>query len=218
MQKLAVLCDFDGTITTTDISDYVLKEFTDGDWEKYDIMYNDGILTYKEYINILENQFYRLNDDLDQVISSAVTATGIRQNFEKLVDYCDSRYPLTIVSFGLDFIINAILRQNGWIDMVKTFTTRTRFNGQGFGFEYPELRYPNSQNIKDDTVTYYKQNGAFVVYIGDGIPDYYAAERADLRFSVKGSALSKLFEKKGVAIHEFTDFNEVLDVLKYELS
>lgn len=215
---MAVLCDFDGTISTTDVADYILREFTDGSMEEYDKMYNEGKIGYEEYVKIMDAQFSRhfsLNGTLEQVKKAALSEARIRKNFGKLVDYCYNRYPLVIVSLGMDFVVKQVLEHYGWLDRVQISMPVARFRENGFAFEHPVLRYEYSQSIKDDAVTYFQKIGKTVVYIGDGTPDYAAAEKSDIRFSVKDSTLSDLFKKNGIPFHEFSDFGEVIEVIQH---
>ena len=52
---LAVLCDFDGTITLTDTLEYVLRKFAVGDWRSFDEKYERGEITLQDSSSSLLN-------------------------------------------------------------------------------------------------------------------------------------------------------------------
>ncbi|MEM0156156.1 MAG: HAD-IB family phosphatase [Thermoplasmataceae archaeon] len=213
-EKLVILCDFDGTISTVDTMDMVLKIFSSWSWEQADDQYQQGKLGYRDWIRMMEKPFSNISANREVICSVVIPEAKPRSHFGELVDYSLHRIPLIIVSLGIDFIINQVLELNGWDEKVQTCMPKTSFNGHGFTFEYPELRYADSLNLKDDAVKYFKTKGYRVVYIGDGTPDYRACTEADIRFTVKGSRLSELCRINRVSVRDFTDFEEVLQIIK----
>ena len=55
---------------------------------------------------------------------------------------------------------------------------------------------------------------SLVAYVGDGSPDFVAAEAADLTFTIRGSKLSTLCEKRKIPHHDIGDFAEVVKELR----
>jgi 2-hydroxy-3-keto-5-methylthiopentenyl-1-phosphate phosphatase len=45
MEKMAVLCDFDGTTTEVDTAEFVLGMFAQGDWRAIDALFEKGDIT-----------------------------------------------------------------------------------------------------------------------------------------------------------------------------
>lgn len=212
--KLAVLCDFDGTISTVDTTDLILERFSTWRWEEADAEYHAGKLSYHKWMNMMEKPFSTLNATKEQIRSAIVPEARPRAHFGDLVEFCQNHAPLIIVSLGIDFIITSVLQSQGWMDKVEICMPKTAFTGKGIAFEYPELRYDDSLNIKDDMVRYYKTIYDNVVYIGDGTPDFKACSVADTGFAVSGSRLATLCRSNDIDVHEFKDFNEVTQVLK----
>jgi 2-hydroxy-3-keto-5-methylthiopentenyl-1-phosphate phosphatase len=213
-EKLVILCDFDGTISTVDTTDMVLERFSSWSWEQADDRYHQGKLGYMDWVRMMEKPFSKIGASMEEICSVVIPEAKPRNHFGELVDYCLDRIPFIIVSLGIDFIISRVLELNGWDRKVQTLMPRTSFSGQGFTFEYPELRYVDSLNLKDDTVKYFKNRGDTVVYIGDSTPDYRACAESDIRFTVEDSRLSALCRKNGVRAEDFKDFEEVLQVIK----
>lgn len=211
--SLAVLCDFDGTISTNESPDYVLEKYATDDWKKLVSLYANEEIDHREFTERMEKLFSALTTGLDEIIAATLQHVKLRNNFGKLVDFCHGRCTLAITSLGLDFVIKGVMRENGWTDKIKGVFPTTRATYPGIVFQYPELNFTDSVNLKDDAVTSYKKNGMKVVYLGNGYSDLPAATKSDVRFAVKGSKLSELCRRDGIAFHEFSDFNEVMDII-----
>jgi 2-hydroxy-3-keto-5-methylthiopentenyl-1-phosphate phosphatase len=212
MVEAVVLCDFDGTIVSIDTAEYALRKFAEGDWERYDRLLDEGKITLKQ---CLEREFALVRASRSVISSEVLRAARLRPKFGNLISYCEDRQiPVVIVSAGLDFIAKEIIRSNGWEGRLKLRMPRTRFTSNGILFQFPRTRFRSSQSFKDDTVAHYHRLGRVVAYIGDGSPDFAAAEAADLAFTVRGSKLSKLCETRKVPHHDIRDFAGVVQVLR----
>src|SRR5947199_8033607 len=115
--KLAVLCDFDGTIILNDTFQNVLEKFGRGDWRTVDDLYIKGEITLEECLRrqggMVRASKPKILDELDQV-------TKFRPGFDNLAEYCKTnRYPLVLVSAGLDFVIKHFLTRENLIDKVQ---------------------------------------------------------------------------------------------------
>jgi len=67
-------------------------------------------------------------------------------------------------------------------------------------------------NSKGVVVDSYRNQGHYVVYVGDGMSDFEAAARADLVFAHR--VLADECERKEIPFHPFTDFCGVLEAVK----
>ena len=214
--SLAVLCDFDGTITLTDTYEYVLRKFGQGDWRIFDERYERGEITLQECVrrqgSLVKTPEMLLVAELERV-------TGFRPNFDKLIRYCrTNRIPLLVVSAGLDFAIKHLLRMKGWDRLVKLYAARAKSTPEGIKFTFPRLRDKTSLSVKDDLVKHYKNKGRRVAYVGDGIWDIHALREADFRFVIKGSKLAGLCRQQNIPAREINDFQEMLTAIQYELA
>ena len=211
MVEAVVLCDFDGTIVTMDTAEYALRKFAAGDWETYDRQLDEGKITLKE---CLEREFALVGASKSEIRSEVLKAVRLRPNFGNLISYCkERRIRVVIVSAGLDFIAREIIRSGGWEGELELRMPRTRFTPNGITFHFPRTRFDSSQGFKDDTVTHYHRLGRLVAYIGDGSPDFAAAEAADLAFTIRDSKLSKLCKMRRVPHRDIRDFAEVVQGL-----
>ncbi len=101
-QSLAVLCDFDGTITLTDTFAYILKKYAQGDWQQYDGQYERGELRLQD---IVKKQGMMIKTPEMVLIAEMERVIGFRPNFDKLITYCrTNKIPIGVVSAGLDFV------------------------------------------------------------------------------------------------------------------
>ena len=214
--SLAVLCDFDGTITLTDTYEYVLRKFAQGDWRIFDDQYERGEITLQE---CLRKQGSLVKTPEMLLVAELERVTGFRPNFDKLIGYCrTNRIPLLVVSAGLDFTIKHLLRLKGWDRLVKLYVAKAQSTPEGIRFSFPRLRDKTSLSVKDDLVKHYKKKGRRVAYVGDGVRDIHALREADFPFVIKGSKLAGLCRQQNIPAREINDFQEMLTAVQYELA
>src|SRR2546426_815430 len=180
--SLAVLCDFDGTITLNDTFEQILKKYATGDWKVFDQQYARGEISLQE---CLRKQGALVRTPEMVLIAELERVTTFRPNFGRLVTYCRSnRVPLAIVSAGLDFAIKHLLRMKGWDNLVKLYVAKSEMTPSGIKFTFPRLQNKTSLSVKDDLVKRYKGQGRKVVYVGDGIWDMDALKQSDYRYDM----------------------------------
>src|SRR6266705_2999609 len=198
--KLAVLSDFDGTVTLNDTFENVLARFGKGEWRTIDDQYVRGEITLEECVR---QQGGMVQVQSSEILSYLDGVTEFRPNFHKLIELCTTNhFPLVIVSAGLDFVI-------------KHFLTREKFQDK---VEWPKLKSNRSINLKDDMVRYYKQKADTVAYIGDGRWDLHALRNADRRFAIKNSKLAELSREQEIQVTLISDFQEVVKSLQRQMS
>jgi len=206
--SVVIFSDFDGTIVDIDTGEYVLKQFAQGDWMALDAQLERGELTLEE---CLARQFALVKETEETLLKRVDGAVSLRPGLEDLLNYCErGDFPFVVVSGGLDFIIRHVLSTNNLLDRVELVAPKAKVTKQGITFQFPKLVHPRSSNFKDDVVATYKNSGSKTVFIGDGLPDFPAIKAADSRFVIRGSRLSRLCEKEGVAFQNVEDFHDVL--------
>jgi len=206
--NMAVLSDFDGTIVDIDTGEYVLSQFAHGDWRAIDEQLERGEITLEE---CLTKQFAMVKETEERLLKEVEGVASFRPGFVDLVDYCETnRYPFVIVSGGMDFIIKHLLRAQKLLDRVEIVAPKAKATKGGVTFRFPKLSQVGSLNFKDDLVRTYENNSGESVYIGDGLSDLAAITRANIRFAIRGSRLSKLCRREGIDFQEIDDFHDVL--------
>ena len=214
--RLAVLTDFDGTVTLNDTFENVLEKFGQGDWRAVDDQYVRGEITLEECLRI-QGAMVRVSKS--QILHELDQVTKFRPGFDNLTEYCKTnRFPLVLVSAGLDFVIKHFLTRGNRRDKVELFAAAAKFTQIGIKFDFPKLKDNRSINFKDDTVRYYKTRADTVAYIGDGRWDLHALRNADLRFAIKDSKLAELCREQEIQAATVADFTEVVTSLQRKMT
>ncbi len=207
-----VLSDFDGTIADIDTAVFVLENFADPVWRLYDEEYERGKTTLEE---CLQKQFATVKASRQKILNRLESAVHMRRGFKELVHHCSQvEIPFVIVSAGLDFVIDHLLRKWNLNGSLTRHCPKTTFTDDGIKLTFPRLLDPSSVNFKDDFVKFYAKKGDKATYIGDGFSDFSAATLADHAFAIKGSRLAEMLTKDGVPHEEIQDFRAVTERLK----
>lgn len=210
-QRTVVMCDFDGTITLEDTSEYILKKYAKGDWKKLDAMLDAGDISIEECMN---EQFAMVNRSEEAIVKELDKAIAIRPGFPKFVESCIAQgMEFYVVSAGLSFAIRHFIGKMCLGDKVKVHSPIAQYDGWKIVFSFPPLTMPDSLSFKDDLVRRFRSGGMKVIYIGDGSPDSEAAILSDLRFAVKGRKLEAILKDEGLDFQSFEDFEEVTKLL-----
>lgn len=214
--NLAVLCDFDGTITTVDTAEWVLAKYAQGDWRLFDRQFEDDEISLEQCLN---REFSLVVTSEQQILEELKHVVIFRPNFKKLAEYCRERHiPLMIVSAGIDFVIEHFLKLNNCRDLVEVYAAKTTFNANGIRFTFPPLLDATSDNLKHDMVRHYQSQSMKVIYVGDGSADYAAVKDADYSFVIEGSRLARLCKDDGIPCRNMTDFQDIIDAIGKILS
>ena len=209
---IAVLCDFDGTITEKDTTVIVFNKFINGNWKIFNEQLDRGEITLEQCIR---EQFSMIKAPKSVILDEAELDVPFRPGFEELVNFCtDNQVPIEIVSAGLDFVINHLLEVRGLEGKARVCAARTRFTGDGIEIDSIELHDGKSVDFKRDLVDHYKDKKYFVFFIGDGMSDKGAVRGADYVFAIKGSRLAEFCKNEGIDNQEMSDFKEVIARIK----
>ncbi len=210
--SIVVLTDFDGTVLHIDTSVVILEKFAEENWRIYDEQLERGEISLQECI---QRQFSTVRVSKVRILKETEGAMSTRPNFKALVQQCiTDEIPFEIVSAGLDFVIEHFLEHNGWQRSLKVHAPKAKCTGRGIKFTFPKLLDKSSIDFKQDIVRHYRRQGRRVIYIGDGIGDYHAAQDADLVFAIKNSKLAEMLKKSKIPHTEISDSQEVVEALK----
>ena len=207
----AVLTDFDDTAAVENVAELLLNRFADPSWRDVRRRFWDGDFTLKEYQEIAFNSIRASRSDMaDYVRQNA----HLRPYFGELWDYCREReVPLAVVSAGLDFYVEALIKGSG-LTQVPVYAVETDFTPEGISYEYRFVR-PGMErmgNSKGLIVEQFREKGYYIIYIGDGMSDFEAAERADLVFAHR--SLAEECSRTGIPFRHFEDFRDVLTAVQ----
>ncbi|MFP3880644.1 MAG: MtnX-like HAD-IB family phosphatase [Dehalococcoidia bacterium] len=175
MQTL-VQCDFDGTITEEDASFFLLDAFAQGEWRRLLRDYKEHRISVGHFNTAA---FAMVKADRHTLLEALKDKVKMRSGLRELVDYCLSKdFRFVIVSNGLDFYINAILRDVG-LENMEVHAARTSFHAQGMEVQYvgPDGR-PLEDGFKEAYIRSFLRLGYTVVYVGNGDSDVAPAKHA----------------------------------------
>lgn len=213
-KPLAVLVDFDGTITTRDIGDLVVEEFADTGWESLMDQYRAGEINVREMWN---REMNLLREDREaEAVARSLDVAEIREGFGDLVDYCNSNdIPIEVASSGLNFYVDAILEANGFGDLPKARPV-VAYDADGRGFMVMDDGIEDcgmTAMCKCARIWRLRRLGHRVMFVGDGVSDNCAVTQADIVLAT--GSLRKSCEAKGIEHTPFETFHDVLGVVRY---
>jgi len=119
-----------------------------------------------------------------------------------------------VVSDGLDFYIDFVLRKQGLADIPFYSNVMTFHDGKPRSIEYPHANESCNKcgtcksNILESCQADYRK----IVYVGDGYSDLCPARKADLVFA-KGILWTRLSEKEQRGVRKYRSFRDVKDFL-----
>jgi len=202
---LALLIDYDGTISLTDVTDQVMAEHVPGVWEEAAARYDAGLMGSRRLM--------AWEMDLVRADPAAMLATAAAQphdpGFVPFVRRAQAAgIPIEIVSDGFGFFIEPALVRLGVPDL-PIVTARTTWTG-----DRPTIEFPNGHprcficgTCKRARVLAHRAAGRQVVFIGDGESDRYAAGYSDIVFAKR--LLERRCEEAGWPYRRWTAFAEI---------
>ncbi len=212
-QPLAVLVDFDGTITVRDIGDQVVTNFAEPGWVEAIERYQAGELNVRE---VWAFQIGLLRREREaEAIAYSVGFAEIREGFREFLEHCDSNgIMVEVVSSGMHFYVDAILDAIGFGDLPRARPT-VEYDEQGFGVMTMReglLDCGMTAMCKCDRVWRLRRRGYRVMFVGDGLSDECVVSQADSVLAIGN--LRRTCEEKGIEHTPFETFYDVLDAVK----
>ncbi len=208
--KTLVQCDFDGTITEEDVSFKMLDAFANGDWRKIHRDFLEGRITVGRFNS---EAFAMVKADRESLLKVGRDSVKIKPGFKEMVACCHKKgFRLVIVSNGLDFYIEEILKDIGLGD-IEFHAAETRFEPEGVKARYigPDGS-PLDEDFKMAYVNLFLSEGYRVIYVGNGFSDFEPAKRCYYVFAT-GELLERC-QQANVVCTPFTDFYQVTGVLE----
>ena len=209
IRRLALLIDFDGTVTERDMGVALLEAFALEDWKRFEGMREAGLIVGRE---CLASEFGCLPSDREEEMARFVSEVAVvRPGFQELVARCRAEgIPLNIASSGLGFYIRSTLAGIGLTD-VPVFSSQANF-GAG---ERVKVEYDDCPEICDSVgackcyhALAYAGKGYRVALVGDGFSDTCVAAKADFVFACR--RLRAHCEAEGIPFFPFNDFHDVI--------
>lgn len=209
--KVLVICDFDGTVSRTDVGNGLFNRFTGRGWQEIDEAYCRGEIGSREaYTRVAAI----LEGDRERMLAFILGEAELDGHFPDFRMFCREKdLDLIIVSDGLDFYIDAVLRRHGLED-IPVHANRTLFRaGQPPGIEFPWASEDCGRCGTCKRGILRSRRGRYdrIVYVGNGHSDVCPSAEADLVFA-KGILLEACEARRRPCV-PFDHFGDVLDFL-----
>jgi len=179
--KIAVLSDFDGTLTLQNALNTLYRKFGAPFCKEVEERWDRGEITTMEEITTCFSTFNASQADMEKALRGIALDPAVHQ----FLCFCRAQnYEFAIVSDGLLWYIDFILRNHG-IYEVAIYANEIHFAPNGFQFSFPwhDSSSPLRGVSKLNIVRSYQARRYKVVFIGDGLSDTDAIQAADIVYA-----------------------------------
>ncbi len=211
MRRIAVLCDFDGTVAQEDVGNLLFRTFADEAltgpvverWKR-------GEISSRECLESEASLAEVSPEELDRFISRQ----KLDPFFKDFVDFARRQHiEVVIVSDGLDHYVEKMLIRAG-LGELEFFANSLGFSGRKLDVSFPHYNLRDCRdcgNCKTYHLEQYKEAGYYIVYVGDGLSDRCPCTYSELVFA-KGDLLDfcKANDIDHVAFRNFRDVEREL--------
>lgn len=208
--KTLFQCDFDGTVTPEDVSFLILDAFGNKNWRQLLEQYREGKIPVAHFNR---KAFATVRADEQTLLRFIRDRARIRPGLLDLVAYCRRKgIKFVIVSNGLDFYIQAMLRDIGLGD-VDVFAATTRFGADGIEAYYVSPQGGRLEDgFKEAYLDLFKGMGYQVIYAGNGFSDISPGRKAYHVFAT-GELLAACNDMN-IRCTPFVDLNDIVKGLE----
>jgi len=205
LRKRAVLTDFDGTVTESDVAEAILEEFAPSEWWTIEEEHRARAIGTRESMT---RQFALVRATPADLLAFVDRTVKLDDTFHDFVGFCAREgIHLEIVSEGLDFYVHHLLRK--WKIDVPVRVNRAVFEGNRVRIEHPwaDATCTLCGTCKLQRLFQLRIEGYRTAYVGDGHSDLCPAIEADLVFAK--AELAELCREEEI---DFVPFERFADV------
>ncbi len=209
--KPVVFCDFDGTITLSDVTDQILTELAHPSWREVEQEWFRGLIGSRE---CLERQMTLVEASAEE-LNALVDTIPVDPAFAGLYRFAWKRaVPFYVLSDGFDYVIRRILKRAGLnghaLNGKHLYASTLRIEGRRLVTSYPHGAQPCAHGCATCKAAVIRRLGRGrhpVVFIGDGLSDRFAVEEADVVFAKR--QLAQYCREQGIPCRPFKTFQEI---------
>jgi 2,3-diketo-5-methylthio-1-phosphopentane phosphatase len=206
-RKVAILCDFDGTVAEDDVGNLLFEKFSDNGgtagvvqaWERGEISSRECLEREAELAHVNRSELNRF-----------ILERRLDPYFKDFHDFAKKRgMEVVIMSDGLDYYIESMLLRSGLGD-INVYSNQLRIEGNVLRIGFPHFNLLGCEDCaccKTHHLYRYREEGYYIVYVGDGLSDRCPSTTADMVFA-KGNLLD-FCQKAGIDHIEFRNFRDV---------
>jgi len=209
----AWLCDFDGTVSPTDIGAAFAEAFSPGEEAAREDMLARWLRAELGHRELTEAQCGLIAATADEALGFS-RGFALDPHFAPFVREARGRGDqVMVVSEGFDFYVADQLARAGLAD-VPFAANRLRFEGRRAVPEFPWSAdgCGHCGNCKGQHVRHWRTRGHLTVLVGDGLSDRCGAREAD-RVLARGDLLAWC-RSEGIAAEPFEDFADVVAIAR----
>lgn len=182
-----VFCDFDGTITLTDVTDEILTRLARPAWREIEQLWTDGKIGSRE---CLERQLALVETSADQ-LNSLIDSIPLDPDFLTFVQFVrQSAIPFLVISDGLDYVIRRVLAHAGLHSRgrngIHFYSSAGRLVNGRLAISFPHATkncVHGCATCKPAVIRCLKRKHWPVIYVGDGLSDQHAVLEADFVYA-----------------------------------
>lgn len=199
-----IYCDFDGTITIDDMLDTFLERFATTEWLRIEKEWREGNFGSRE---CLSKQLSGVKLPNLQELQDLVASIKIDPSFANFVQWSRSHdVPISVVSDGIDFLIEAVLKNAG-IPSLPIYANQLTSSKQ-LNFPYEKKDCTVKAGLCKCSIAERGNPRATRIFIGNGLSDLCVAGKADMVFAK--SELVGLCREKSIPLVEFKNFDDII--------
>lgn len=213
-QKTAFVSDFDGTITQDDFFTYTANAYFD---EQALAPWRDYLAGRKTHFNALKEMFAQIHVP-EKELEQLVDGIHADPHLDDVWALCrEKNIPLFVCSAGNDYYIKRILGDQISKYKITVISNSGTYNSEnGLVMTAPEKSSPfYDENVgisKYKLVKKLKDEGYFVIFAGDGPPDFEPAKIADVVFARK--MLLDKCRAAGIKTENFDSFEDIYNYIR----
>lgn len=214
--KIALISDFDGTISKKDFFYMVIDELLSSK--------KDALIPWNNYLNGKINHIDALTGIFSQIhltqqeLDNFIATIEIDSFFYDVAKYCmGKKIPFYICSAGTNYYIkkritDSLKKYN--IILISNDATYSQQDGMKLIAPPETSPYYNSNTgiSKQSIVQQLQDNGYFTIYAGDGKPDLKSSRIADIVFAK--DMLLELCNKENIKTQKFDNFSDILNYIR----
>lgn len=202
---LAFLLDFDGTITTKDMSVALVRQFA----KPEELEKAQGPWLPRDWFTVMAAL---LPPDKDRMLNYVLDTFEIRKGFKEFVTWAqDKGYGLAIATDGFGFYVEPVLDLVG-AKGIRVFRNRMEFEPELKGIPgHPHEECPRCGTCKVGCLRDLKSEYETVLFAGDGDNDKYPAVHADAAFA--RARLRDVLERESRPFIQWESFYDIMRVV-----
>lgn len=215
-QPWVILCDFDGTISLSDVTDTLLTEYGEEGYLELENSWLNGEIGSRE---CMSKQIALINANKEE-LDRSISTIKIDPKFPAFIEQAQKMgIEVKIVSDGLDYAIKRILAEYN-LDHLQVYANHLEQVGdRAWKLSFPEADRRCVQacgNCKCARVEVYHQRQERVLLIGDGTSDLCASGVAD--YVLAKDKLLTYCQEQGNPYSGISGFNQALKFIEHKLT